>query len=60
MKDTILKVVTGIAGLVFVTGMAMMDSESLVIPGIMVMTSGAWLLLYFSINERYYAGGRRR
>lgn len=54
MKDIILKVITGAAGIALVIGMSLMDSEDIMVPAAMVLISSAWLLLFFSVNEKRY------
>lgn len=52
MKNKILNVITVIAVFMFALGGSSLDSEEILIPYIMVIVSGLWLLLMYLANRK--------
>ena len=55
IKNTILKTITLIAALAWVTTVSLMDSEAYLLQIIIVnIVSGLWLISHLAINSDYY------
>ena len=51
MKNIILKTISNIALIMMIIFMCSMDSPSIIIPIVGMIVCGAWLILFYTVNE---------